>query len=46
MEQQLRTAPCSFISPGIVEMSANKLGFAKALAIKDLDGHVLHLVEE
>ncbi|WP_319423348.1 VOC family protein [Pleurocapsa sp. FMAR1] len=46
MAQQLRTAPCSFISPGIVEMSVNELGFAKALAIKDLDGHVLHLVEE
>lgn len=46
MAQQLRTSPCSFISPGIVEMSANELGFAKALAIKDLDGHVLHLVEE
>ena len=46
MAQQLRTAPCSFISPGIVEMFANELGFAKALAIKDLDGHVLHLVEE
>ncbi len=46
MAQQLRTAPCSFISPGIVEMSANELSFAKALAIKDLDGHVLHLVEE
>ncbi len=46
MAQQLRTSPCSFISPGIVKMSANELGFAKALAIKDLDGHVLHLVEE
>ncbi len=46
MAQQLRTSPCSFISPGIVEMSTNELGFAKALAIKDLDGHVLHLVEE
>ena len=46
MAQQLRTAPCSFVSPGVVEMSANELGFAKALAIKDLDGHVLHLVEE
>lgn len=43
---QLRSAPCSFVSPGIIEMSANELGFRRALAIKDLDGHVLHLVEE
>lgn len=46
LAQQLRSAPCNFISPGIVEMSSNKLGFKKALAIKDLDGHVLHLVED
>ena len=46
MERQLRSLPCSFISPGIVEMSANELGIKKALAIKDLDGHVLHLIAE
>ena len=45
LEQQLRTAPCSFISPGIVEMSAGDLSYSKALSIRDLDGHVLHLVE-
>jgi catechol 2,3-dioxygenase-like lactoylglutathione lyase family enzyme len=44
--EQLRSAPCQFISPGIIEMSSNELGFSKALAIKDLDGHVLHLIEE
>lgn len=42
--QQLRSAPCHFISPGIVQMSTSDLGFKQALAIKDLDGHVLHLV--
>lgn len=46
MAKRLRTAPCSFISPGIIKMSANKLGYKKALSIRDLDGHVLHLVEE
>ena len=46
MAKQLRSAPCSFISPGIIEMSANELGYKKALSIRDLDGHVLHLIEE
>ena len=46
LEQQLRSTPCSFISPGIIEMSANNLGYKKALSIKDIDGHVLHLVEK
>ena len=44
--EQLRSAPCQFISPGIVKMSNNELGFSQALAIRDLDGHVLHFVEE
>ncbi len=43
---QLRSAPCQFVSPGIVNMSSNVLGFTQALAIRDLDGHVLHLVQE
>ena len=42
---QLRSAPCNFISPDIVRLSEPKLGFSKALSIRDLDGHVLHLVE-
>ncbi len=46
MEKQLRSAPCNFISPGIIEMSANELGYKRALSIRDLDGHVLHLIEE
>ena len=46
LAKELRSAPCSFISPGIVKMSSNEFGFTKALAIQDLDGHVLHLVEE
>jgi len=46
MADQLRSAPCSFISPGIVEMSDNELGYNKALSIKDLDGHVLLLVQD
>ena len=46
MAQQLRSTPCSFISPGIIEMLANKRGYTKALSIRDLDGHVLHLIQE
>ena len=45
LAEQLRSAPCQFISPGIIKMSNNELGFSQALAIRDLDGHVLHLVE-
>lgn len=44
--KQLRSAPCSFVSSDIVDILDNKLEFRKALAIRDLDGHVLHLVEE
>ena len=44
--KKLTEAPCSFVSPGIVEMSDRNLGFTKALSIRDLDGHVLHLIEE
>ena len=46
LTEQLRFAPCQFISPGIVKMSNNELGFSQALAIRDLDGHVLHLVQQ
>ena len=46
LAQQLRSAPCSFVSPGVVKMSHNELGYKKALSIRDLDGHVLHLIEE
>ena len=46
LAEQLRSAPCQFVSPGIVKMSNNELGFSQALAIRDLDGHVLHLVQE
>lgn len=46
LEDELRSAPCQFISPGIVEMSNNELSFSKVLALRDMDGHVLHLIEE
>jgi catechol 2,3-dioxygenase-like lactoylglutathione lyase family enzyme len=46
IEQELDSTLCSFVSPGIVKMLANNLGFRRALSIKDLDGHVLHLIEE
>ncbi len=34
-----------FISPGVVELSSNELGFTEGMAIADLDDRVLHLVE-
>ena len=46
LADRLRSAPCQFISPGIVKMSNRELGFSQGLSIRDLDGHVLHLVEE
>ncbi|MEM7590453.1 MAG: VOC family protein [Cyanobacteria bacterium P01_A01_bin.83] len=46
LAEQLRSAPCQFVSPGIVKMSSSELGFSQALSIRDLDGHVLHLVQD
>lgn len=46
LAEELRSAPCQFISPEVVKMSDSELGFSQALAIRDLDGHVLHLVQE
>ncbi|MEO1672141.1 MAG: VOC family protein, partial [Cyanobacteria bacterium J06631_2] len=45
LETKLRSAPCQFISPGIIKMSGNELGFSQALSLRDPDGHVLHLVQ-
>ena len=46
LESQLRSAPCQFVSPGIVKMSSNELGFSQALSIRDPDGHFLCLVQQ
>ncbi|MEL6911445.1 MAG: VOC family protein [Cyanobacteria bacterium J06629_2] len=46
LEAKLRAAPCQFISPGVVKMSVNELGFSQALSLRDPDGHVLHLVQQ
>ena len=45
LESKLRSAPCQFISPGIIKMSGSELGFSQALSLRDPDGHVLHLVQ-
>ena len=45
LASELRSAPCQFISPGVVKMSDRELGFSQALSIRDPDGHVLHLVQ-
>ncbi|WP_052055776.1 VOC family protein [Myxosarcina sp. GI1] len=42
---KLRERSVRFISPGVVKLPSDELGFTKGLAIADLDGHVLHLVE-
>jgi len=45
LEQKLLSAPCQFVSPGIVKMSSNELGFSQALSIRDPDGHMLQIVQ-
>lgn len=44
--QQLRTGAHSFISPGVVSLGESRLGFQKALLLRDPDGHALRIVEE
>ncbi|MGV2828723.1 VOC family protein [Myxosarcina sp. GI1(2024)] len=45
MSAELKNQKVRFISSGIVELPSNELGFTRGLAIADLDGHILHLVE-
>ena len=34
-----------FVSPGLVQLGRNELGFTKALLVRDPDGHVMQLIE-
>ncbi len=42
--EQLRLGRTRFISPGVVETSGTELGFARALLVRDPDGHVIQLI--
>jgi catechol 2,3-dioxygenase-like lactoylglutathione lyase family enzyme len=44
IEQDLRSAGTTFVSPGIVATD-NKLGFGKGLLVQDPDGHTMKLIE-
>jgi hypothetical protein len=35
-----------YVSPGVVELPDDRLGFRRAFGVRDPDGHVLELVEE
>lgn len=42
---QLRQGGATFISPGVITLPPNKLGFHKGFLVKDPDGHVLRIVQ-
>lgn len=44
--RQLRAGAPSFLSPGVVSLQEPRLGFKKALLVRDPDGHVMHLSEQ
>ncbi len=46
VEQRVRAGKFTFVSPGVVALSDQKLGFKKGLLVRDPDGHALLLTEE
>jgi catechol 2,3-dioxygenase-like lactoylglutathione lyase family enzyme len=42
----LRANRTTFVSPGLVRLGRDDLGFTKALLVRDPDGHVMELVEK
>jgi catechol 2,3-dioxygenase-like lactoylglutathione lyase family enzyme len=44
--QQVRASAFSWISPKVIAMPENQLGFAKGVLVRDPDGHVMQLVEK
>jgi len=44
IEKKLRDNRISFVSPGIVHIQNNKLGFTKGLIVMDPDGHYIRIV--
>jgi len=45
-DRQIRSGHHRYISPGVVSLPEDKLGFRKGLLVRDPDGHALQLVEE
>jgi catechol 2,3-dioxygenase-like lactoylglutathione lyase family enzyme len=43
--QQVRSGFFTWVSPGVVTVSGNHLGFTQGILVRDPDGHVLQLVE-
>jgi catechol 2,3-dioxygenase-like lactoylglutathione lyase family enzyme len=43
--QQLRTDAHSFISPGVIFLQEPRLGFKKAILVRDPDGHAMQIIE-
>jgi catechol 2,3-dioxygenase-like lactoylglutathione lyase family enzyme len=41
----LRASRSMFVSPGLVQLGRDDLGFTKALLVRDPDGHVMELIE-
>jgi catechol 2,3-dioxygenase-like lactoylglutathione lyase family enzyme len=44
--QQVQTGAYRFVSPGVVALPPNPLGFQTAFLVRDPDGHVMQLVEK
>jgi catechol 2,3-dioxygenase-like lactoylglutathione lyase family enzyme len=44
-EQSLRSGKTTFVSPGLVSLPAETLGFRRGLVVRDPDGHALQLIE-
>ena len=44
--QRLLTENFRFVSPGVVAIDENRLGFSKGLLARDPDGHVMALIEK
>ena len=44
--QRLRGAHSAFISPGVITLPSDSLGFGKGLLLRDPDGHAVELVEK
>jgi len=41
----LKANRSTFVSPGLVQLGRNDLGFTRALLVRDPDGHVMELIE-
>ena len=44
--QSLRAGRFSLVSPGVVRLPGNDLGFKQGLLVRDPDGHVMELIEQ